>query len=52
MADEVTVDRHGHKQSGAPRIKMWVWPPALTRSHPPLSAGRGYESICSLNGFY
>ena len=37
--------------SGLPRINMWAWSPALTRSHPPLSAGLGYESICSLNGF-
>jgi hypothetical protein len=51
MADEVTFDRYGHEPSGAPRINMWVWSPTLTRSHPPLSAGREYESICSLNGF-
>src|SRR5262249_53577900 len=40
VADEVTFDRYGHKPSGAPRINMWVWSPVLTRSHPPLSAGR------------
>jgi hypothetical protein len=51
VTDEVTLDRHGHEPSGAPRINMWVWSPALTRSHPPLSAGRQYESICDLNGF-
>jgi hypothetical protein len=51
VADEVAFDRYGHEPSGAPRVNMWVWSPALTRSHPPLSVGREYESICSLNGF-
>src|SRR5262249_9932617 len=51
VADEVTFDRYGHKPSGAPRINMWGGSPVRTRSHPPLSAGRQYESICSLNGF-
>jgi hypothetical protein len=51
IADEVALDRYGYGPSGGSRTNMWVWSQALTRSHPPLSAGRDYESICSLNGF-